>query len=171
MRDLDAGRVWAVEKGVRVQISDFDGDDDGDGEGEVKSYRAKRSTLVFTFGFLGFLTVLTVFGVFYAEPQLFFAAFLLVLAWRWNQLLKTPVEVRTRDDGVIEFRGVIGRRELRVDEIKSVMRVGRGYWIEHGDGSTNLYGNMEGIEDFLAELRAMNPALEVKRYTPWGQKS
>jgi hypothetical protein len=137
----------------------------------VKTYRAKRSTLVFTFGFLGTLTALTIIGVFYAEPQLFFAAFLLVLAWRWNQLLKTPVEVRMRDDGVIEFRSVVGRRELRVDEIKRVMRVGRGYWLEYGDGSLNLYGNMEGIEDFLAHLRAVDPALEVKRYTPWGQKS
>jgi hypothetical protein len=137
----------------------------------VKTYRAKRSTLVFTFGFLGTLTVLTIFGVFYAEPQLFFVAFLLVLAWRWNQLLKTPVEVRVRDDGVIEFRGVVGRKELRVDEIKQVLRVGRGYWLEHGDGSLNLYGNMEEIEDFLAHLQAANSELEVKLYTPWGRKS
>ena len=137
----------------------------------MKTYRAKRSTLVLTFGFLAFLTVLTVFGVFYAEPQLFFVAFLLVLAWRWNQLLKTPVEVRERDDDVIEFRGVIGRKELRVESMKRVMRVGRGYWLEHSEGSLNLYGNMEGIEDFLAHLREQNPALEVKRYVPWGQKS
>ncbi len=137
----------------------------------MKTYRAKRSTLVFTFGFLGTLTVLTIFGVFYAEPQLFFVAFLLVLAWRWNQLLKTPVEVRVRDDGVIEFRGVVGRKELRVDEIKQVLRVGRGYWLEHGDGSLNLYGNMEEIEDFLAHLQAANSELEVKLYTPWGRKS
>lgn len=137
----------------------------------MKTYRAKRSTVVFTFGFLVLLTALTIFGAFYAEPQLFFVAFLLVLAWSWNQRLKTPLEVRERDDGVIEFRGVIGRTELRVDEIKRVMRVGRGYWLEHGDGSLNLYGNMEGIEDFLAHLRAANPELEVKRYTPWGQKS
>ena len=135
-----------------------------------KVYRAKRSTLIFTFGFLSLLTALTIFGVFYAEPQLFFVAFLLVLAWSWNQRLKTLVEVRTRDDGVIEFRGVIGRGELRVDHIRRVMQVGRGYLIEHGDGSLSLYGNMEGINEFLAELRAMNPALEVKRYTPWGQK-
>ncbi len=154
---------------------DSDYDDEGGGEGggcgTMKCYRAKRSTLVLTFGFLAFLTVLTIFGVFYAEPQLFFVAFLLVLAWRWNQLLKTPMEVRQRDDDVIEFRGVIGRKELRVDEIKQVMRVGRGYWLEHSDGSLNLYGNMKGIEDFLAHLRELNPALEVKRYVPWGQKS
>jgi hypothetical protein len=137
----------------------------------MKCYRAKKSTLVFTFGFLVILTALTVFGVFYAEPRLFFVAFLLVLAWRWNQLLKTPVEVRTRDDGVIEFCGAIGRTELRVGQIKRVMRVGRGYWIEHAGGSLNLYGNMEGIDEFLAHLRALNPALEVKRYTPWGQKN
>ncbi|NIN72961.1 MAG: hypothetical protein GTO46_13745 [Gemmatimonadetes bacterium] len=150
---------------------DGDGDGDGGGCGIMKCYRAKRSTLVLTFGFLGILTALTVFGVFYAEPRLFFVAFLFVLAWRWNQLLKTAVEVRARDDRVIEFRGVIGRKELSVDRIRRVMRVGRGYWIEHGDGSINLYGNMEGIDEFLAQLRALNPALEVKRYTPWSQKN
>jgi len=137
----------------------------------VKCYRAKRSTLVFTFGFLGILTALTIFGVFFAEPRLFFAAFLLVLAWRWHQLLKTPVEVRERDDGVIEFRGVVGRKELRVEQIERVMRVGGGYWLEHAGGSLRLYGNMPGIGDFLAHLRAVNPELEVKRYIPWGQKS
>jgi hypothetical protein len=137
----------------------------------MKCYRAKRSTLVLTFGFLAFLTLLTIFGVFYAEPQLFFVAFLLVLAWRWSQLLKTPVEVRVRDDQVLEFQGVVGRKELRVDQITRVMRVGRGYWLEHSDGSLNLYGNMEGIDDFLAYLRGVNPALEVKRFVPWGQKS
>jgi hypothetical protein len=137
----------------------------------MKCYRAKRSTLVLTFGFLGLLTALTVFGVFFAEPQLFFVAFLLVLALSWHQRLKTLVEVRTRDDGVIEFRGVIGRGELSVDQIRRVMRVGRGYWIEHTDGSLALYGNMEGIDEFLSELRAMNPALEVKRYIPWGKNS
>ncbi|UCC72999.1 MAG: hypothetical protein JSV86_00055 [Gemmatimonadota bacterium] len=136
----------------------------------MKSYRAKRSTLVFTLGFLGLLTALTVFGVFYAEPQLFFVAFLLVLAWRWRQILKTPVEVRVRDDGAIEFRGIIGGTVLSVDQIRRVVRVGRGYWLEHADGSLNLYGNMEGIEEFLAELRAVNPELEVKPFT-WGQKN
>lgn len=156
-------------------MSGDDGEGDGDGEGGrcriMKCYRAKRSTLVLTFGFLAFLTALTVLGVFYAEPQLFFVVFLFVLVWRWSQLLKTPVEVRTRDDGVVEFRGVVGRKELRPDQIRRVLRVGRGYWIEHGAGSLNLYGNMEGIEDFLAGLRAMNPELEVKRYIPWGKNS
>lgn len=136
----------------------------------MKTYRARRSTLVFTLGFLALLTGLTIFGVFYAEPQLFFVAFLLVLGWRWHQILKSPVAVSLGDDGVVEFRSMIGRLKMSVDQIKGITRVGRGYYLEHEGGSLNLYGNMEGIEDLLARLESLNPALKVKPFT-WGQKS
>lgn len=135
----------------------------------MKEYTAKRSTLVFTLGFLGVLTSLTIFGVFFAEPRLFFAAFLLVLAWRWYQILRTPVKIQVKDDDTIEFRGLIGRVVLSPDRIKRIMQVGRGYWVEYPEGSLNVYGNMEGVEDFLSYLKSANPALEVKPFT-WLQQ-
>jgi hypothetical protein len=135
----------------------------------MREYRAKRSTLVFTLGFLGVLTLLTILGVFFAEPRLFFVAFLLVLAWRWYQILKTPVKIQVEDDDTIEFRGLIGRVVLSPDRINRIMRVGRGYWVEYPEGSLNVYGNMEGLEDFLAYLKSANPALEVKPFT-WLQQ-
>ncbi len=137
----------------------------------MKTYRTKKSTLVFTLGFLALITAVTIFGIFYAEPRAFFVALLAVLAFRWYQILKSPAVVVVRDDGVIEFRSPLGRLPLRIEQIKQIKRVGGGYWLEHQSGSLNLYGNMEGIKDLLSQLQAANPALEVKPYTPWGKRS
>ncbi|UCF20212.1 MAG: hypothetical protein JSU87_02050 [Gemmatimonadota bacterium] len=135
----------------------------------MREYRAKRSTLIFTLGFLGFLTVLVVFGIFFAEPKVFFVAFLAYAGWRWYQILRTPVIIRVGADDSIELQSFIQRIAVRPDRIKRIMRVARGYWMEYEGGSVSLYGNMEGIEDFLSYLGSRNPALEVKVYR-WGQK-
>ncbi len=55
----------------------------------------------------------------------------------------------------------MGRLALDPGQIKAVRRVGGGYWLEYDAGSFNLYGNMEGFEDFLSRLRALNPAVRV----------
>jgi hypothetical protein len=126
----------------------------------MKKYRAKTGTIVFTVSFLGALTALTTFGAVFAEPRLFFVAFLGVLAWRWYLILKTPVEVRIRDDGSIEFRRLVGRSLiLELHQIKQLKRVGRGVWLAHDSGSLSLYGNMRGLDELLWELRVRNPAL------------
>ena len=126
----------------------------------MKRYKAKSGTIVFTVSFLGVLTALTVFGAVYAEPRLFFVAFLAVLAWRWYLISKMPVEVRIRDDGSLEFRRLVGRSQiLEPHQIKQLKRIGRGVWLEHDSGSLSLYGNMQGLDELLWELRVRNPAL------------
>ncbi|MGD8869437.1 MAG: hypothetical protein PVI01_17590 [Gemmatimonadales bacterium] len=135
----------------------------------MKEYRIKRSTLAFTLGFLVVLTLVTGFGLFFAEPRWFFAAMLLVLLWEWNRHLRAPVEVRVADGGAIEFRSLIGHSEVDPSEIQRVRRAGRYCSIEHGGRTTNLYANMDGLEEFLSHLQAANPNLEVTRFT-WGQK-
>lgn len=135
----------------------------------MKEYRAKRSTLAFTFGFLIVLTLATGFGLLFAEPRWFFAAILLALLWEWNRHLRAPVDVRVADDGAIEFRSLIGHSEVDPSEIERIRRAGRYCSIEHGGRTTNLYANMEGLEEFLSHLQAANPNLEVTRFT-WGQK-
>ena len=137
--------------------------------GAMKEYRTKKSTLAFTFAFLLVLTLVTVFGLFFAEPRWFFAVILLALVWEWNRHLRAPIRVRVSDDGSIEFRTLIGRREIEATTIERIRRAGRYCSIEHGGRTTNLYANMEGLEDFLSHLRAANPELEVTRFT-WGQK-
>jgi hypothetical protein len=135
----------------------------------MKEYRTKGSTLAFTFGSLVVLTLVTGFGLFFAEPRWFFAAILLALLWEWNRHLRAPVSVQVRDDGSIEFRTPVGRSEIEAGEIERIRRAGRYCSIEHAGRTTNLYANMEGLEEFLSHLQAANPDLEVTKFT-WGQK-
>jgi hypothetical protein len=136
----------------------------------MREYRAKRSTLIFTLGFLGFFTMVVVFGVFFAEPKALFIAFLAYLGWRWYQILRTPVVIRVREDDSIELHSLVHRVVLQPDRIKRILRVARGYWMEYEGGSVSLYGNMKGIQDLLSYLQTRNPTLQVKTYL-WGQKS
>lgn len=135
----------------------------------MKEYTTKRSTLTFTFGFLIVLTLVTGFGLLFAEPRWFFAAILLALVWEWDRHLKAPHTVRVGDDGSIEFRSFVGRKIVDPKEIKRIRRAGRYCSIEHGGRTANLYANMEGLEEFLSHLQSVNPALEVTKFT-WGQK-
>ncbi len=135
----------------------------------MREYKTKTSTLALTFGFLTILTLTTGFGLFFAEPRWFFAAILLALVWEWSRHLRAPIKVRVADDGSIEFHTLIGRSGIDPKEIKRVRRAGRYCSIEHGGRTTNLYANMDGLEEFLAHLQSANPALEVTKFT-WGQK-
>jgi hypothetical protein len=135
----------------------------------MREYKTRKSTLALTFGFLIVLTLVTVFGLFFAEPRWFFAAVLLALIWEWNRHLKAPIKARIADDGSVEFHTLIGRRRVDPREIRRIRRAGRYCSIEHGGRTTNLYANMEGLEEFLSRLQSANPALEVTKFT-WGQK-
>lgn len=135
----------------------------------MKEYKAKRSTVVLTLGFLSVLTALSLVGLFFAEPRWFFVVILFALAWEWYRHLRAPVKIFVKDDGFIVFHTVVGRSRLDPKAIKRIRRAGRYCSLEHGGRTTNLYANMEGLEDFLAHLQSANPTLEVTKFT-WGQK-
>jgi hypothetical protein len=135
----------------------------------MKEYRAKRSTVILTLGFLTVLTGLSFVGLFFAEPRWFFVVILFALAWEWYRHLRAPVKIAVRDDGSIVFHTVVGRSRLDPKSIKRIRRAGRYCSLEHGGRTTNLYANMEGLEDFLSHLQSVNPSLEVTKFT-WGQK-
>ena len=126
----------------------------------MKTYRARRKTILFTNGILVFIALLCLIRIVFAEPALLYAVFLMFTLFRWYQILRVPIEVRVHDDGAVEFRGVIGVSVIRPREIERLKRVGRGIYIEYPDGTFNLYGNMEGIEELLAYLTNANPELD-----------
>jgi len=136
----------------------------------MKEYEAKKSTVFLTLGFLTVLTVLSVVGLFFAEPRWFFVVILFALAFEWYRHLRAPVRIRVRDDGTIEFRGTVGRTELDPKDVRRIRRAGRYCSLEHGGKRTNLYANMKGLQDFLSHLQAANPEIEVKTFT-WEQKN
>jgi len=135
----------------------------------MKEYRAKRSTVIFTIGFLAVMTVLSVIGLLLAEPRWFFVVVLFALAWEWYRHLRAPVRILVNDDGSMRFRGLLGQTELDPQDITRIRRAGRYCSLEHGGRATNLYANMEGLQDFLSELQSANPEIDVKTFT-WAQK-
>jgi hypothetical protein len=126
----------------------------------MKIYRARRKTVLWTNGILVLIGLLCVFGIVFAEPAILYAVFLMFTLFRWYQILRVPIEVTIHDDGALEFRGVIGMRKIQPKQIERLKRVGRGIYIEHPEGTFNLYGNMEGIEELLAYMTNVNPNLE-----------
>jgi hypothetical protein len=130
----------------------------------MKKYTVKKSVVIATLSFLGLLTLLTLFGLVYAEPRVFFAALVLYLGWRWYQIARTPLAVSVLDDGRVEFRGLLGRTALEAGEIKLIRRAGRGYVLEHSGGSIPLYGAIERFNEFVLNVKAANPSLEVRGF-------
>jgi hypothetical protein len=130
----------------------------------MRRYNVKRSVVVVTLSFLGLLTLLTLFGLFYARPRVFFAALLAYAGWRWYGIVRTPVSLAVRDDGRVELRGLIGRRVLDAEAIRRIRRVGRGYVLEHAGGSIPLYGGIDRFNEFVLQVKAANPSLEVRGF-------
>ena len=127
----------------------------------MKTYKAQRKTILFTNGFIALIALACVIGIIFAEPTILYAVFLMFALWRWYQILSVPIEVRVHDDGNVEFRGAIGTRSVRPQEIRQMKKVARGIFIEYPEGTFNLYGNMKGIEELLAYLVEENPDLEM----------
>lgn len=130
--------------------------------GGGREYRVDRGTLRFTYGYLIFLTAITVFGLVFAPPRVLFAVLLMYLIWRWYELLRTPTRIRLRDEGAVELRSRLGTQVLNPGEIKLIRRRWRGYWLQHDKGAVALFGGLEGFDGLVADLRAANPNIRVE---------
>jgi hypothetical protein len=115
----------------------------------------------FNYGYLVFLTIITLFGLVAARPRVLFAVLLLYLAWRWHEMLRTPTRIRVWNDGRVEFRSRIRPLELGPGAIGLMRRGWRGYWLQHEEGAVALYGDIDGLEDLIQDLRAGNPNLRL----------
>jgi hypothetical protein len=135
----------------------------------MREYRAKRSTVLFTIGFLALMTALSVVGLLLAEPRWFFVVILFALAWERYRHMRAPVRIVVKDDGSMRFRGLLSQTELDPKDITRIRRAGRYCSLEHDGRTTNLYANMEGMKEFLAGLLSANPDIDVKTFT-WAQK-
>jgi len=126
-----------------------------------REYAVNPGTIRFTYGYLIFLTLITLFGLAAARPRVLFAVLLMYLAWRWYEVLRTPSLVRVWQQGQVEFVSRIASLTLDAGTIKLIKRGWRGYWLQHERGAISLYGDIEGFERLLADLRRLNPDLRV----------
>lgn len=133
----------------------------GEEAGRFREYRVKPGAVRFNYGYLTFLTIITLFGLVAARPRVLFAVLLMYLVWRWYEMLRTPTRVRVWTDGTVEFRSLIRSVALGPGELKLIRRGWRGYWLQHGRGAVALYGDIEGFDDLIQDLRAANPELRL----------
>jgi hypothetical protein len=79
--------------------------------------------------------------------------------------LRIAFEIRIRDDAKIEFRSIFRTTVVSPAEIKSVQakRYALGFVdIVHLKGTVHLLSQMDGFHEFIAAVKSMNPAAEIK---------
>jgi hypothetical protein len=101
---------------------------------------------------------------------------LLLALWMWPAYLdffRRYYEIRLSDEGDCEFRAALGSKYLRARQIISVQRDCNSWrWDtdddEHtrlrfgGGGSLVVVQPVDGFDDFLSRLQALNPAIDLK---------
>ncbi|QEH33852.1 hypothetical protein OJF2_23830 [Aquisphaera giovannonii] len=91
------------------------------------------------------------------------AAFIWVF---YVRLPRRPTEIELGEDGWIEFRGKKAARQVHVASIRSIRRgpTPRSVRIRHGGGSVRFPARFRHFYDFLASVKAMNPAIDIRGF-------
>jgi hypothetical protein len=138
----------------------------------VKTYKLSRSTIIFLYGSLGFVSLIAITVVFQSfkrgaglvPVQPFLIVWLGVLAWVWYVYARIPVAITWRDEGVLEFKGLIGAMEVRVEDLIAIKATPL-YWgfirvVYHG-GSLRLLCQITGLYELLSTIKPANPRVEI----------
>ena len=75
----------------------------------------------------------------------------------------TSIEIKVRDDHMLEFRSIFGRVAVSPGEIKAVRakRYALGFVdVVPESGKVDLLNPIDGFHDFLATLKASNPTVK-----------
>jgi hypothetical protein len=138
----------------------------------VKTYKLSRPTLIFIYGLLGFVSLIGAIvgfqsfkgGLGLVPAQPFFIAWLGVLAWVWYVYARIPVAITWRDEGVVEFKGLIGTTQVRVEDLIAIKATPL-YWgfikITYNGGSLRLLCQITGLYELLGAVKAANPRVEI----------
>lgn len=126
------------------------------------------------------LGLLVVYGLFTASPLTLLLTVPLLLLWMtpiYAHYFRRYYEIRLSDEGSCEFRGPLGSKHLRAQQIISVQRNDHRAWRYEGDetehtllrfqgGSLVIVQPVDDFDDFLTRLQALNPAVEVRGTAP-----
>lgn len=142
---------------------------------EPKTYKLYLSLMlkVMIFGMLGLFTIvglLLVSGVFLSSegngPARFFGiVWLGMVAWNWYWILSFPHKITVSGTGEITFVSLIRRRSISGAEIKSIKpdRAQFGFLVVRtANRKIRLLNQFDGFHDFIVNLKAMNPSVELR---------
>lgn len=80
-------------------------------------------------------------------------------------MLSIPHQMVLSQDGTIEFISVLRQRVFRAAEVKSIKPEGLTFgfvMLRANSGKIRLLTQLDGFHDFLANLKAMNPGIELR---------
>jgi hypothetical protein len=138
----------------------------------VKTYKLSRSTLIFIYGLLGFVSLIGVMAVFQGfkggvgqfPVQLFFIVWLGVLAWVWYVYARIPVAITWRDEGVLEFKSLIATTAVPVEDVIAIKATPLSWGfikITYQGGSLRLLCQITGLHELIGAVKAANPRVEI----------
>jgi hypothetical protein len=140
----------------------------------MKSYRVSRAFLWSTTAAKYILTAAAagsyIYAVTHPTPlgfRLALLACMIIFGWLFYvRLPKMPTEIDVSNNGWIEFRNRRGAQQVHVASIRSIGRgIGRRtVRVRHGGGRLRLPNRVRDFYDFLATVKTMNPAIEIRGF-------
>lgn len=138
----------------------------------VKTYKVSRSILIFIYGLLGFVSLTGAIVVFQSfgggagqlPVQLFSIAWLGVLGWIWYVYARIPVAITWRDEGVLEFKGLIATTAVPVADLMAIKATPLSWGfitITYRGGSLRLLCQITGLHELIGAVKAANPRVEI----------
>ena len=99
-----------------------------------------------------------------APPPLFGVFFLGVICILLFNFLSLPHRITLAPDGAVEFRSILRRRVLRIEEIRSIKPSSHlGFFLVRTDGAKiRLLAQFDNFHDFLTRLQAINQTIELR---------
>ncbi len=91
--------------------------------------------------------------------------FLAVVAWNAYWVLSLPQRISVSETGEIEFRSPLRRRTVTSGEVVSIRPDGGQFGfltVRTARGKIRLLNQFDGFHDSLTELKARNPAVEIR---------
>lgn len=92
-------------------------------------------------------------------------AFLAVAIWNAYWVLSLPQRISVSETGQIEFRSPLRRRTVTSGEVVSIRPDGGQFGfltVRTARRKIRLLNQFDGFHDFLTELKARNPAVELR---------
>jgi len=142
---------------------------------EVRTYSLYMSIYLklVLFGTLGLFTViglLAALGPAIAfwddDPQWLFGIFwLAILCWLWYVILSIPHRITVHADDQIEFVSILRRKQFLPLEIKSIKPEASQFGflaVKTNRGKVRLLNQFDGFHEFLTNLKAKNPSVELR---------
>jgi len=132
---------------------------------EIRTYRIAGTQPYVMLVMLTIFTAFTPFVLAHAvsSGNWFELGWVAVVLWFWVTAIWRAAYRFDVSGDMVEFRPLLWRRRTPLQKIRSIRAFGPRYVIVQFDGGrAELYGPIKGWQDFVARVKAANPAVELK---------